>query len=80
MECLPPPPRLVISDKDTSSNPQNLLRVEAALNKAQEESRLYYKLDQPLVKLQCATYMYMYILVPTEHHHTAEFIQGHKFN
>ena len=57
LECLPPAPKLVIADKDTSSNPQNLLKVEAALNKVQDENRATYNLEQSMV----CTCSYMYV-------------------
>lgn len=49
LEALPPPSKLSISDSDKSSNAKQLLSIQDAFNKTQEENLAMYDLKQPLV-------------------------------
>lgn len=53
LEALPPPSKLSIMDKDKSSNAKQLLGIQEALNKSQQENTLKYGLMNKLVRCSC---------------------------
>ena len=49
LESIPPPSRITVGGKETSSNPRRLVEVQMALNASQDENRRKYDLQNPMV-------------------------------
>jgi len=48
LESIPPPSRITVGGKETSSNPRRLVEVQMALNASQDENRRIYDLQNPM--------------------------------